>query len=105
MKKHALPLALCTIAVLVLLPAAVFAHRGYIHQLTLENARQTAQRLRQAAKVQAEAQATAHKLQVANTDIILLVAQCKQGQANYNLLTPYQKQHAKALYCNYNSVQ
>src|SRR5205085_5241464 len=102
--KHILPLTILTLAVVGGLFLAVNSHHDYIHQLTVKNAQAAASRAKAAIKVQAQAQATVKKLQVANTDIVLLVAQCKEGQTAYNMLTTFQKQHAKAPYCNY-SVQ
>src|SRR5947207_11146386 len=103
--KHFVPLALCTLAVAGGSYVALRAHHDAIHHLTFQNAQAAAVRAKAALKTQAEAQSTAKKLQVANTDIVLLVAQCKQGQTAYDLLTPSQKRLAKEPYCNYSSVQ
>src|SRR5947209_6688113 len=103
--KHIVPLTILTVAVVGGLFLAVNSHHDYIHQLTFQNAKTAAAHAKAALKVQAQAQATVKKLQVANTNIVLLVAQCKEGQAAYNMLTTFQKQHAKEPYCNYSSVQ
>jgi hypothetical protein len=103
--KYFLPLTILTVAVAGGLFLDVNAHHDYIHQLTIQNAHTAAVRAKAVLKTQAQAQSTAKKLQVANTDIVLLVAQCKEGQAAYNLLTPSQKPHAKEPYCSYNTVQ
>ncbi len=103
--KHFLPLAVLTAVVIGGSYTAVHSHHDYTHQLTLQNAQAAAVRAKTALKVQAQAKSTAKKLQVANTDIVLLVAQCKQGQAAYNLLTSYQKRLVKAPYCSYSQVQ
>lgn len=103
--RHILPLAILTVAVAGGAYMAVSAHRDYTHQLTVQNAQAVAVRAKAALKVQAEAQSTAKKLQVANTDIVLVVAQCKQGQAAYNLLTLSQKRLVKEPYCSYTTVQ
>lgn len=103
--KHFLPVAILTIAVAGLSYTAATSHHNYVHQLTIQNAKTAAAHAKAAIKVQAQAQSTAKKLQVANTDIVLLVAQCKEGQTAYNMLTAFQKQHAKAPYCSYSVVQ
>ncbi len=103
--KHLLPLTVLSVIVLLGCSAAVLSHRDYTHQLTVKNAQAALHRAKTALKVQAQAQSTAKKLQVANTDIVLLIANCKDGQTAYNMLTLSQKQHAKAPYCSYSQVQ
>jgi hypothetical protein len=103
--KHILPLTILTVAVVGGLFLAVNSHHDYIHQLTLSNAKTAALRAKTAIKVQYQAQSTNRKLQVANTDIVLLIAQCKEGQAAYNMLTTFQKQQFRAPYCDYGTVQ
>ncbi len=87
--KHIIPLTILTVAVAGGLYVAVNAHHDYTHQLTLQNAHAAAVRAKTALKVQAQAKSTAKKLQVANTDIVLLIAQCKRGQVAYDNLTKY----------------
>jgi hypothetical protein len=103
--KHLILFTILIAAIFVGLGVAVSTHNGSVHQLSLQTAKQAALHVREAAKVQAEAQSTAKKLQAANATINLLLAQCKTGQANYNLLATLQKQHAQVLYCNYSQVQ
>jgi hypothetical protein len=103
--KHLLPLTVLSVIVLLGCSVAVLSHRDYTHQLTVKNAQAALHRAKTALKVQVQAQSTAKKLQVANTDIVLLVANCKEGEAAYNMLTISQKQHVRAPYCSYNTVQ
>jgi hypothetical protein len=103
--KHLLPLTVLSVIVLLGCSAAILSHRDYAHQLTVKNAQAALHKAKTALTVQAQARATVKKLQVANTDIVLLIAQCKEGQTAYNMLTTTQKQHAKAPYCSYATVQ
>ena len=103
--RHLIPIAICTVAVAALVPVAVNAHHGYIHQLNVQNAKAAALHAKATIKAQYQVLTGNKKLQTANTDIVLLVAQCKEGQAAYNMLTVYQKQQVHAPNCNYVTVQ
>lgn len=103
--RHFIPLAILTVAVVGGSFLAVNAHHGYIHQLNVQNAKAAAARVKAAIKKQYLALSTDKKLQAANTNIVLLVAQCKEGQAAYDMLTAYQKQQVRAPSCNYVTVQ
>jgi hypothetical protein len=106
--RHFLPLTILAVAVAGGLALAVNAHHDYIHQLTVQNAKAAAAHAKVAIKKQYLVLTSDKKLQVANTDIVLLRAQCMEGEAAYNLLTPLQKQQnqqVRAPYCNYSTVQ
>jgi hypothetical protein len=103
--RHFIPLAICALAVIGGSFLAVNVHQNYIHQLNVKNAKAALQHARVVLTVQGQAQATVKKLQVANTDIVLLIANCKEGQTAYNMLTASQKQQVHAPYCSYSQVQ
>lgn len=88
--NHVLPLAICTVAVLALLPVAVYAHRDYVHQGTLQSIRSAAFQ----AKANFEAKVLAHK-QAEATDAKLnkLEQSCKSGLSAYNQLSASQKKN------------
>jgi hypothetical protein len=103
--KHLLPITVLSVIVLLGCSVAILSHRDYSRQLTVKNAQAALHRAKAVLTVQAQAQATVKKLQVANTDIVLLIAQCKTGQVAYNMLSAYQKQQVHAPYCSYSQVQ
>ena len=89
--KHFLPLTFCTVAVAGGLFLAVNAHHGYIHQLTLQNARTQASQ----AKAKLQAALVAHKqAQATQAKLTKLQAECKKGAAAYSQLTAFQKKTA-----------
>src|SRR5437867_15215 len=89
--KHIIPLAICTVAVAALVPAAVSAHHSYVHQITLQNARQEASQ----AKVRVQAALAAHKqAEATEAELNNLQKNCQGGLNAYGLLTTAQKQNA-----------
>lgn len=99
--RHFIPLAICALAVIGGSFLAVNVHQNYIHQLSIKNAQAALQKAKTALTVQAQAQSTVKKLQVANSDIALLVTQCKSGQAAYSMLSASQKLQVHSLNCSY----
>jgi hypothetical protein len=98
--KHAIPIALLTVAVIVAVPMALKAHHDYAHKIAVQHAQAAATQAKTVASERATIQDLQTQATVLQTELNKSHTNCLLGASAYTNLTAYSKARMKQPDCS-----